>query len=494
MTAAPVYELPDRSAGSRRDGPSVAQRLVALARDRYTFGRSASGDVYAVPKGGPRIARLIRGGPTSLRAELAAFYYRHTGQVAPSGALADAMCTIEGLGQAEEPVELHLRTASDGDDIVIDLGRTDGALVRVTAAGWRVERATETGPLFRRSRLTAALPIPTEGSDLEELRDLLNVVDDSWPLLTSWLIAALMPGIAHPILFLTGEQGTAKTTATKLLVQLIDPSPAPARQAPRDADDWAVAASGSWVVGLDNLSHLPRWLSDAMCRAVTGDGLVKRTLYSDADVTVLNYRRVLVVNGIDVGAIRGDLADRMIPIELQPIAPVSRRTDRDLWAAYEEAHPRLLGALLTLTSKVLAALPAARAAMGTRPRLADYAEILAALDAVTGTSVLDTYATARSDLAEAVIESDPVGTAVTELLERHPTGWEGTVGELAGALVPPRPPPEHWPRTPAAMSGRLTRIAPALAVLGITIDRRRSNGKKLIRLARLRPPATPPDR
>lgn len=46
-----------------------------------------------------------------------------------------------------------------------------------------------------------------------------------------------------------------------------------------------------------------------MCRAVTGDGLVKRTLYSDTDVTVLNYRRVLVVNGIDVGAVRCDLAD-----------------------------------------------------------------------------------------------------------------------------------------------------------------------------------------
>lgn len=326
------------------------------------------------------------------------------------------------------------------------------------------------------------------------MRDLLKVSDGSWPLLTSWLIAALLHDIAHPILFLTGEQGTAKTTATKLLVQLIDPSPAPARQAPRDPDDWAVAASGSWVVGLDNLSHLPRWLSDAMCRAVTGDGLVKRTLYSDADVTVLNYRRVLVVNGIDVGAVRGDLADRMIPVQLQPITPQQRRTDRDLWAAYDAAHPRLLGALLTLTTQVLAAIPAARAAMGTRPRLANYAEILAALDAVSGTNVLDTYTAARSDLAEAVIQADPVGTAVTQLLDDYATGWDGTAAELAAALAPPGALPEHWPRTPAAMSGRLTRIAPALAVMGITIDRRRSNGTKLIRLAMTAPPATPPDR
>jgi len=90
---------------------------------------------------------------------------------------------------------------------VIDLGRADGALVRVSAAGWRVKRAAESGPLFRRSRLTSRLPIPVQGGDLAELRDLLNVSDGSWPLLMSWLVAALLPDIAHPILFLTGEQG-----------------------------------------------------------------------------------------------------------------------------------------------------------------------------------------------------------------------------------------------------------------------------------------------
>jgi len=494
MTAAPVVELTDRVAGAARSGPSVAQRLLALARERYTFGRSSSGDVYAVPKAGPPIARLIRGGPTSLRAELAAIFYRQSGQVASSGALADTMCTIEGLGQSQEPVELHLRTAGDGDDVVIDLGRSDGALVRVGPAGWRVERAVASGPLFRRSRLTSRLPIPGEGGDLAELRDLLNVSDGSWPLLMSWLVAALLPDIAHPILFLTGEQGTAKTTATKLLVQLVDPSPAPARQSPRDPDDWSVAASGSWVVGLDNVSHLPRWLSDAMCRAATGDGLVKRTLYSDADVTVLNYRRVLVVNGIDVGAVRGDLADRMIPVELHPIAAQDRRTDRDLWAAYRAAHPRLLGALLTLTSQVLAALPAAREAMTARSRMADYAEVVAALDAVCGTDVLAAYTAARTDLATAVVESDQVGSALTRLVERQAVGWEGTAAELLDALPLPSHVPDSWPRTPSSLSGRITRLAPALASLGVCVERRRSNGTKTIRITRPPPPTgVPPD-
>ena len=40
-------------------------------------------------------------------------------------------------------------------------------------------------------------------------------------------------------------------------MELIDPSPAPTRTAPRDLTDWVVTAQGSWVVGLDNVSVIP---------------------------------------------------------------------------------------------------------------------------------------------------------------------------------------------------------------------------------------------
>ena len=45
------------------------------------------------------------------------------------------------------------------------------------------------------------------------------------------------------------------------------------------------------------------------CRE-TGDALVRRKLYTDSDLSVVRYRRVLIVNGIDIGAIRGDPAER----------------------------------------------------------------------------------------------------------------------------------------------------------------------------------------
>ena len=165
-----------------------------------------------------------------------------------------------------------------------------------------------------------------------------------------------------------------------MLANLADPSSVPLRASPRDEQAWGVAAAGSWVVGLDNLSHVSSWLSDAMCRAVTGDGMISRQLYTDAELSILRFRRVLLLTSIDPGALRGDLADRMVPIELQPITEDQRRSDQELATAYQEAHPRILGGLLTLLCDVLAALPMARQNLTKRPRMADYAEILAALE------------------------------------------------------------------------------------------------------------------
>ena len=154
----------------------------------------------------------------------------------------------------------------------------------------------------------------------------------------------LFPDLPHPVLGIFGEQGTGKTTAAKVLALLLDPGPVPVRKPPRDADSWVTAASGSWLVALDNLSEVQSWLSDSLCRAVTGDGDVRRKLYTDGELAVFSYRRCVILNGIDTGAMQADLADRMLPIDLAVIDARSQVTEDDLWPAWREAHPAILGA------------------------------------------------------------------------------------------------------------------------------------------------------
>jgi hypothetical protein len=275
-----------RAGGRDPDGASTATELVALATDRYELAMSATGEPFAVAREGhgPYLARMLRGGQASLRAELAAGYARKTGRVPASSALADALNVLEGIAMDRPPVPLALRVARHDTGLVLDLGGPSGRVVVLGPGGWEV--AERSPVLFRRSKLTGILPQPQRGGRLEALRELglVNLSEQTWPLAVAWLVAALVPDIAHPIPLLvgeqgTGKQGTGKSTTARLLSRLVDPSPAELRSAPRDLEQWAVAAAGSWLVVLDNISGIPDWLSDALCRAVTGDGMVRRRLY-----------------------------------------------------------------------------------------------------------------------------------------------------------------------------------------------------------------------
>jgi hypothetical protein len=295
-------------------------------------------------------------------------------------------------------------------------------------------------------------------------------------LVVGWLVAAVLPNTPHPVLLLRGEQGVGKSTAAKALGELVDPTAAPLRAAPRDIEQWAVAASSSWLVALDNLSGMPGWLSDALCRAVTGEGLVRRRLYSDDDVTVLTFRRVLILTAIDAGALRGDLTDRLLSVDLEPIDDTARRTDDELARRRSHQLPQLLGSLYDLVAEVLGVLPSIH--LRALPRMADFAKVLAAVDQLRprdGPSPMDLYRRQALDLARDVVEGDPFAQAVRLLADARGT-WRGTADQLRLAVSQPSPLPRSWPASPRAVGGALRRAAPGLRAVGITIKHDRTPG------------------
>lgn len=282
--------------------------------------------------------------------------------------------------------------------------------------------------------------------------------DRAWPLLVAYLVATLIPDLPHPVLLLRGEQGTGKTTAARLLSRTVDPATAQTRTAPRDTRSWVISVAGAWMVTLDNLSGIQDWLSDAICRAVTGDGWVDRELYTDEELTVISNRPVVVLNSIDPGALRGDLGDRLVPIELQRIEETDRRLDREIEESFREAHPRVLGALLDLLARVLEELPEVE--LEGMPRMADFARVVAAVDAVRGSEALEVYLGIRDEIAQEVVAGDPVSVAVQKYMADKGE-WTGTATKLLTELDP-WPKPEGWPKGPQPLSAALKRAAPAL--------------------------------
>jgi hypothetical protein len=465
---------------------SQASRLVALARARYRLLRGEDGRSYATERCGPTVAYGLRG-REALRRRLARAYFE-TYRGTPGGsALTDAVTVLEGMAEVapSEPVGLRVAPVGDGA-VVLDLAGEDGRCLVLDGNGWEV--CANSPVLFRRSALTSVLPEPERGGSLDGLRSLLNVDESRFRLVAAWLVAALMPSIPHPILALTGEQGTAKSTAARIVVSLVDPSPAPLRTAPHDLRSWAAAASASWIVALDNVSSIQPWFSDTLCKAVTGDGIVGRALFTDEDITVISFRRCIALTTIDAGRLAGDLAERLLPVELARIPAARRRPDAEIADRYRRECPSILGALLDLASDVLATLPTVR--LDGLPRMADFARILAALDDVRGWDTLATYRAAAADATQAVLESDPVAEAILAFVGRG-GGWRGTSSELLDRITPERR-PRGWPQTPRGLSGALARLAPALRAHGVVFERATRGSERLIMLRVEEPPSDTP--
>src|SRR5258708_22718394 len=101
------------------------------------------------------------------------------------------------------------------------------------------------------------------------------------------------------------------------------------------------------MIEIDNITTISGWWSDALCRAVTGDGWMRRKVYTDSELAVLSFRRVVLLTSIDAGALRGDLGDRLLLADLEPIPASGRRSEVELDHAIEASRARILGALFT---------------------------------------------------------------------------------------------------------------------------------------------------
>lgn len=467
-------------------GPSQAAVLARLAEEHYRLFGSDDGRPYAVKRNGPNIALLLRG-KGALRAQLASLYSDSSGGRVPSAsALTDALTVLEGRAASKDPEPVYLRLARHDGRIVLDLGTTDGRCAVIGPDGWT--REPRSPVLFRRTKLTSPIPDPVRGGDgLQMLRGLLNAEEKEFRLVVGWLIAALIPDIPHPVMALRGEQGSAKSSTAQMLVDLIDPSPAPLRSVPRELKQWAVTASASWAVALDNVSTIPGWLSDTLCKAVTGDGYVDRVLYSDDDVTVLAFRRAILMTSIDPGALAGDLAERLLVIELQPILDTQRRTEAEVRQQFADARPAILASLLDLLSRVLARLDGLT--LDRMPRMADFARVLGALDQAQDWSTLEDYRSASTDVAADVLDGDVFATAIKALVKDR--DWKGTASDLLAEVSTPDTKPKEWPKDATRAGGRLKRLATALRTIGIEVAEERSADRSRTRLYTITRTGTP---
>lgn len=456
------------------DDTSTADDLVALVQDRAELFHAEDGSCFAVLNETPRKTFKL---DTQAFAEWLSYaYYRDTesekgpGRAASDTAIKTARMVLTGIAKNDGPErKVYLRAARQGDAYYLDLGAEDWRAVEITATGWRV---VDRPPVyFWRSSTTRPLAMPVPGGDLARLWLYANIPIEARPLVVAWMLEAWRPETPFPILELIGQQGTAKSSTQAKLRRCIDPNAVDLRAAPKSVEDLFVSAGCNWLASLNNLSHLSANLQDALCNLATGGGFAGRTLYTNADETLVEAKRPVVINGIVPLVTAQDLTDRVIHVELPEIGTYRSETEID--HAFEQDAPLILGGLLDRFVLTLQQLP--NVTLERPPRMADFSALGEAMIRATGGRPGDFLALYQENRRHSIarsLDASPVASAVRTLAESEAQAlvFEGTMGKLLERLNEHRDGADAWPKSARGLGDALRRQRPALAQIGIQVE------------------------
>jgi hypothetical protein len=481
----PAVVAPATSANSQnlQNLQASVDPLISLC-DGCEFWRATDGVPYAtIPRNGHRENWRIE--HPEFRDWLSHKCFVAYDDVPTAKALKDAVHTLCGLAKyAGKTYPVFLRVAEHDGRTYIDLVDDHWRAIEIDSTRWRV---VDSPPVrFRRVKAMLPLPVPDRGGSVSELREFVNVSDRHWPLLLAWLVTAFRPNGPYPILKLLGEQGSAKTTTARVVRSLIDPNSAPVRSATQSERDLMISANNAWIVGFDNLSSIKPEYSDALCRLSTGGGFSTRTLYKNDEETIFDAKRPIILNGISDMGFRSDLIDRSLVLELPEIERGQRRSEESIWAEFEVARPRILGALFTAVAGTMQNLPNVAEPEKGWPRMADFAKWAVAAEVPLGISqggFLKAYNANYEEASFAVIESSPILSGILFVLNRDGKIHD-TASNLLGTLVgiagrdSNKLRDENWPKNAKALSQHLNRIKPNLRLAGFEISRDTEDNKK----------------
>ncbi len=477
---------PSAKSEEKAERKSQANILIELAAVAKLFHTPDSAGYADLDINGHRETWPIRS--KGFRRWLARRFFEETGGASGSEALQSALNVIEAKAHFDAPEHVaHIRVGGLDGRLYLDLCDETWRAVEIDATGWRV---IDRPPVrFRRAAGMQALPIPRPGGSIETLRSFLNVQSDSdFVLVVAWALAVLRNRGPYPVLALSGEQGSAKSTFSAILRALLDPNTAPLRALPREVRDLFIAATNGHVLAFDNVSGLPAWISDTLCRLATGGGFAARQLYTDQDEVLFDAARPVILNGIEDIVTRPDLADRAVFLTLEPIPEDRRRPEAEIWAEFEVATPYILGALLDAVVEGLRRWHETR--LEKLPRMADFALWAVACETAlwpAGT-FWSAYCGNRDEAVEGVIDADPIAAAMCTMMSKW-TEWMGTAADLLGALGEAAGErvvkSKTWPDSPRALAGRLRRAAPVLRKVGVEISFEREHRARRARLIKI---------
>jgi hypothetical protein len=521
IDAAPEWK-PKRGKAKSDTPPKTSQAsfLVGLAVSRCELFCDATGEAYASFAGTHAAGEhweTHRIRSKSFNHWLRLRYYEARNGAPSSEAMASSVKTLMAKAHFDgDRREVYLRTAPLDGRIYLDMCDPAWRAIEVDGEGFRV--VDEPPVHFRRAPGMLSLPTPSKIDPREgiaRLGEVLRLRDErDSVVIVAWLLAALAGRSPYANIIFLGEPGATKTSAAYAIRSTVDPNASPLRAKPKDQHDIFVAATHSLIVGYNNLSSLPDWMSDTICVVSEGSGESRRELFTDADESLIVACAPFLITAIENVVKRGDFAQRTLFVHLASVPDNERMTERAFKARFKKAHADLLGALCGAASAGLRNEKTLE--LKSLPRLATFFHWASACEEALWQP--DEFRRAFNanalDATEDVIEGEQAAAVFHRfMLERGE--WRGTATELLAELVtfvrrPVRQAEtahhrasleekeykaarlreardmardilgDRWPKAPHTLVGKLKRASPALRNAGVRIDWPTEHGRAKI--------------
>ncbi|MGO9566725.1 MAG: hypothetical protein ACLP5H_04190 [Desulfomonilaceae bacterium] len=432
--------------------------------------------------------------PLSLRSDqFGAFcqtaYFAEYDDAISDGVIKKAATFLKHTARERHP--LHNRFAYLDGELWVDLGTDTGKVVVVTRDGWGT--TSPIVPVFRRFSHQKPLPLPKPDGRVEDILNFLPLKNaDEQKLILVWICSLPLEHIQRPLLLLYGSPRSGKSTCSEIIRDSIDPSCTLTLSFPQGRSELIQALDHNALPVYDNIERLPKWASPEICRAVTGGGFSKRTLYSDDDDTVFRFRRSAILNGINLPSHAPDVLDRSIIIRLE------RLTDREcallggeeeLKQRFRDARPGIFGGILNILSAAMKIKPTVK--LEKLQRMDSWELWGCAIAQALGIAqeeFLKAYHANISRHHEELLGTDPVCLAVVQLMSSRLL-WQGSPSKLYSELAAIAKTEGHdkeatWPKAPNSLTRRINELKESLAAAGVAVSQPRTKSQRLVILSR----------
>ena len=468
------------------------------------------------------ISKTYRINSRAFKRYLISQFFGTFGRIPRSDQLKDAMLALESFAVNGPTIELHNRITSRGDgenlEIWIDLCDDKGRSLKVTKDGWDIQNKTP--PMFRRyshmlpftepktyatddtdcsSDITCTPPsvslhhkkeggrgesveyTSSEASlasvkPLDAFFQFVNIAEKDQLLTKIVIISYFIPGIPHVGHCVHGPKGSAKTSFQEFIKQLVDPSSVQILDLPKNKNELLQTLAHHYFVAFDNVDYINSEVSNIFCRVITGAGAQKRALYTDDEDIVYQLQRCIGLNGINIAAVKEDLLDRLVLLQLEAISPEKRRSKKELLEEFTHIKPYLIYEILEVLSKAIAIYPTLNPPKLLR--MADFTKwgcAIAEAMGYTQKQFLDAYEAKANEQVEEALFNDFLGNIFYDFIENR-REWSGNASALFVALK------EHakllgistrvkeFPKAPHILTRRLNLIRDSLNKLGVSLE------------------------